>query len=108
MCEQAIRVLFFSSDSPFAEVVTRALGPGYEVRTNEQNGLVASPSGREWCDVVLLDLHDSGEEADAEATLRLMDEIKKLNPSTPMIAIVGDVDDGLARTVIDNGAYATL
>jgi len=108
MCEQAIRVLFFSSDGPFAEVVTRALGPGYEVRTNEPNGFEVSPAGQEWCDVVLLDLHDSGEDEDAEETLRLMDEIKKLNSSMPMIAIVGDADDSLARTVIENGAYDTL
>ncbi|TAM82465.1 MAG: sigma-54-dependent Fis family transcriptional regulator [Acidobacteria bacterium] len=108
MCEQAIRVLFFSSDGPFAEVVTRALGPGYEVRTNEQSDLVANPAGREWCDVVLLDLHDSGDDADADETLRLMDEIKKLNPSTPIVAIVGDVDENLGRTVIENGGYDTL
>ncbi|HXH50509.1 MAG TPA: sigma-54 dependent transcriptional regulator [Terriglobia bacterium] len=108
MCEQAIRVLFFSSDGPFAEVVTRTLGPGYEVRTSEQNNLDANPSDQEWCDVVLLDLHDSGEDEDAEATLQLMDGIKKLNSSTPMIAIVGDAEDSLARTVIENGAYDTL
>lgn len=108
MCEQAIRVLFHSSDGPFAEVVTRALGPGYEVRTSEQNDLDVTPALCAWCDVVLLDLHDSGEEESAAATLRLMDEIKKLGPSTPMIAIVGDSDDSLARTVIENGAYDTL
>lgn len=108
MCEQAIRVLFYSSDSPFAEVVTRALGPGYEVRTNEQPDLEVTPSEHQWCDVVLLDLHDSAEDANAETTLRLMDDIKKLDFSTPMIAIVGDADDSLARTVIENGAYDTL
>jgi DNA-binding NtrC family response regulator len=108
MCEQAIRVLFHSSDGPFAEVVTRALGPGYEVRTNEQNDIDGTPAERAWYDVVLLDLHDSGEEESAEATLHLMDEIKKFDSSTPMIAIVGDADDSLARTVIENGAYDTL
>ncbi len=108
MCEQAIRVLFHSSDGPFAEVVTRALGPGYEVRTSEQNDLDGSPAKRAWCDVVLLDLHDSAEEESAEATLHLMDEIKKCDSSMPMIAIVGDSDDSLARTVIENGAYDTL
>jgi two-component system, NtrC family, response regulator HydG len=108
MCEQTVRVLFYSSDGPFAEVVTRALGPGYEVRTNEQLDLEVTPSEHQWCDVVLLDLHDSAEDADPEATLRLMDDIKKLDFSTPMIAIVGDADDSLARTVIENGAYDTL
>jgi two-component system, NtrC family, response regulator HydG len=108
MCEQAIRVLFYSSDAPFAEVVTRALGPGYEVRTNEQADSEVTPAGQGWCDVVLLDLHDNAENSDAEATLHLMDEIKKLDFSTPMIAIVGDADDNLARTVIENGAYDTL
>jgi DNA-binding NtrC family response regulator len=108
MCEQAIRVLFYSSDGPFAEVVTRALGPGYEVRTSEQNDLEVTDADQGWCDVVLLDLHDSGEDASSEGILHLMDEIKKLDSSTPMIAIVGDADDNLARTVIENGAYDTL
>jgi DNA-binding NtrC family response regulator len=108
MCEQAIRVLFYSSDGAFAEVVTRALGPGYEVRTSEPCDIESTGSERQWCDVVLMDLHEAGENPDAEATLQLMDEIKKFDGTTPMIAIVGDADDNLARTVIENGAYDTL
>jgi two-component system response regulator AtoC len=108
MCEQAIRVLFYSSDGPFAEVVTRALGPGYEVRTSEQNESEVNPAEHAWCDVVLLDLHESGEDTEAGATLKLMDEIKRLDSTTPMIAIVGDAEDSLARTAIENGAYDTL
>ena len=108
MCEQPIRVLFYSSDAPFAEVVTRALGPGYEVRTSDQSNFEVTPTEQGWCEVVLLDLHDSGEKSDADDTLHLMDGIKKLDSSTPMIAIVGDADDSLARTVIENGAYDTL
>ncbi len=108
MCEQAIRVLFYSSDGAFAEVVIRALGPGYEVRICEPLDFDSSGPERQWCDVVLLDMHDSGEDSDAEATLHLMDEIKKVDGTTPMIAIVGDSDDSVARTVIENGAYDTL
>jgi len=108
MCEQAIRVLFCSSEGAFAEVVARALGPGYEVRTIEQNDLQGTRAEQPWCDVVVLDLHDSGEYPSTEATLQLMDEIKRLDGLTPMIAIVGDAEDALARTVIENGAYDTL
>jgi DNA-binding NtrC family response regulator len=108
MCEQAIRVLFYSSDGPFAEVVTRALGPGYEVRTSEQDDPEVNPAEHAWHDVVLLDLHESGEDPEAGTTLQLMDEIKRLDSTTPMIAIVGDAEDSLARTVIENGAYDTL
>jgi DNA-binding NtrC family response regulator len=108
MCEQAIRVLFYSSDGPFAEVVTRALGPGYEVRTSEQNDSEVNPTEHAWCDVTLLDLHESGVDTEAGTTLQLMDEIKRLDSTTPMIAIVGDAEDSLARTVIENGAYDTL
>ena len=108
MCEQAIRVLFYSSDGPFAEVVTRALGPGYEVRTSEQDNPELNPAEHSWCDVVLFDLHEASEDSEAENTLHLMDEIKKHDSSTPMIAIVEDADDSLARTVIENGAYDTL
>jgi DNA-binding NtrC family response regulator len=108
MCEQAIRVLFYSSDAPFAEVVTRALGPGYEVRTAEQVESEVTPAAQGWCDVVLLDLHDNSEDSDTETALRLMDEIKKVDFGTPMIAIVGDAEDTLARSIIENGAYDTL
>jgi len=108
MCEQAIRVLFCSSEGAFAEVVARALGPGYEVRTLEQSDLEGARAEQPWCDVVVLDLHDSGEDLNPEAPLQLMDEIKRLDRSTPMIAIVGDDDDNLARTVIENGACDTL
>ena len=108
MCEQAIRVLFYSSDAPFAEVITRALGPGYEVRTIELIESEVTPAAQGWCDVVLLDLHDSTEESDTETALRLMDEIKKVDFATPMIAIVGDAEDTLARSIIENGAYDTL
>ncbi len=107
MCEQPIRVFFYSSDVPFAEVVTRALGPGYEVRTREHPAPEAMRAEQDWCDVVLLDLHDS-DETDSKATLHLMDEIKKLDGSVPIIAIVEDAEDSLARTVIENGAYDTL
>ncbi len=108
MCEQAIRVLFYSSDAPFAEVVTRALGPGYEVRTSELIESEVTPAAQGWCEVVLLDLHDSTEESDTESALRLMDEIKKVDFVTPIIAIVGDAEDTLARSIIENGAYDTL
>lgn len=108
MCEQAIRVLFCSSDGSFAEVVTRALGPGYEVRTTDQCDLEGTRSEQEWCDIVLLDLHDAGEDLETDDTLRLMDSIKKVDVSLPIIAIVGDADDNVARTVIENGAYDTL
>ncbi len=108
MCEQAIRVLFCSSDGAFAEVVTRTLGPGYEVRTAEQSDLENTRAERAWGDVVVLDLHDTGEDTNAGPTLHLMDAIKKLDGATPIIAIVGDAEDNLARSVIENGAYDTV
>jgi len=108
MCEQAIRVLFCSSDGAFAEVVSRALGPGYEVRTAEERDLEGALADQRWGDVVLLDLHDASEDSDTGATLHLMDAIKRLDGSTPIIAVVGDAEDNLSRSVIENGAYDTL
>jgi len=108
MCEQAIRVLFCSSDGAFAEVVSRALGPGYEVRTAEERDLEGALADQRWGDVVLLDLHDASEDSDTGAALHLMDAIKRLDGSTPIIAVVGDAEDNLSRSVIENGAYDTL
>ncbi|MEJ2006959.1 MAG: hypothetical protein P8Z30_02200 [Acidobacteriota bacterium] len=54
-------------------MITRTLGPGYEVRTAERYDLEDSLADQGWSDVVLLDLHDAGEDTDAGATLQLMD-----------------------------------
>lgn len=108
MYEEVVRVLFCSSDSAFAQVISRTLGPGYEVRTSEWLGPTVTADGEEWWDVILLDLRDVGEDSDTGEALRSMDEIKRLGESTPIIVILGDINDDLARMVIENGAYDTL
>lgn len=106
--EEAVRVLFCSSDNAFAQVISRTLGPGYEVRTYELLDLSAIRGEKEWCDVILLDLRDMGEDSGTDECLRLMDKIKQHGDSTPIIVILGDTGDGLAHMVIENGAYDTV
>jgi DNA-binding NtrC family response regulator len=108
MYEEVVRVLFCSSDSAFAQVISRTLGPGYEVRTNEHLDPSAIRAGEGWCDVILLDLRDVDEDSGPDAGLRSMDEIKQLGDATPLIVILGDAGDNVARLVIENGAYDTV
>jgi two-component system, NtrC family, response regulator HydG len=108
MAEELVRVLFCSSDSAFAQVISRTLGPGFEVRSNEQFDPVTAIGGEQWWDVILMDLRDVGEDSGTDADLRSINEIKQLGDSTPIIVILGDASDNLARLVVENGAYDTL
>ena len=108
MSEDVVRVFFCSSDSAFAQVIARTLGPGYEVRSNEQLDCAANHGAEQWWDVILLDLRDVGEDSGTEAGLRALDEIKQLDGSTPIIAFLGDATDNLSRMLVENGAYDTV
>ncbi len=108
MSEQGIHVWFCSPDAGFAQVVARALGPGYEVRRSEEFNLRHARGQEAWWDVVLLDLRGAGIDSGLDAGLRLMDEIKQVDPPPPIIAMLAEDDRALIRKVIENGAYDTL
>ncbi len=105
---ELVRVLFYSSDSAFAQVISRTLGPGYEVRTSETSDPVVTDPEDQWWDVILLDLRDVGEDSGGDTGARALDEIKQLGDATPIIVILGDTSDTLARMAVENGAYDTL
>ncbi len=108
MAEELVRVLFRTSDSAFAQVISRTLGPGYEVQTSDQADPITTDSRDPWWDVILLDLRDMGEDSSTDAGIRAMDEVKRLDDSSPIIVMLGDASDTLARLVVENGAYDTL
>ena len=108
MADEAVRVLFCSSDGAFAEMITRALGPGYEVRSSERVNLESTSEEERWWDVVLLDLREASDEPSVPAALLSMDAIKQAVGSSPIVAILGDSNNSVAHAVIDNGAYDTL
>jgi DNA-binding NtrC family response regulator len=108
MYEDVVRVFFCSSDSAFAQVLARTLGTGFEVRSNEQLDPLADGDNGHWWNVILLDLRDVSEDTGTEAGLRAMDEAKQLDGSSPIIVILGDASDNMARMLIENGAYDTI
>lgn len=108
MSDEAVHVLFCSSDSSFAELITRTLGPGYEVRLSEQFNPDSARAEDQWGDVVLLDFRDIVEDSNIQDALHVMDEIKEFDSSIPITVMVGDTGDNLARTVNENGAYDIL
>ncbi len=108
MFEEVVRVVFCSSDSAFAQVLARTLGPGFEVRAAEQLNAITNGDSGHWWDVILLDLREMGEDSGTELGLRAMDEARQADDSSPIIIILGDVSDNLARLLIENGAYDTV
>ncbi len=111
MSEEAIRVWFRSPDASFAQVIGRALGPGFDLQSGGEFNLNSAREQQDWWDVVLLDLRELSEAGNGTGVdhgLRLMDEIKQVDLSAPIIVMLGDDDHALTRKVIENGAYDTL
>jgi two-component system response regulator HydG len=106
--EQAIRFCFFSRDGSFAEILARTIGPGYEVRSCDLDGAKAPIRPREEWDVAVLDASSAGSEGQDDI-LRLMRVLLKSSPvPPPIIAMVGDEEPELIRSLIENGAYETV
>ena len=108
MYEDVVRVLFSSSDSAFAQVLARTLGTGFEVHSSEQTDPLPGRDAEPWWDVILLDLRDVSEDSGTDSGLRAMEEAKQLDGSTPILVMLGDAGDNMARLLIENGAYDTV
>jgi DNA-binding NtrC family response regulator len=106
MSHESIRVLFCTSDLPFAQIIGRALGPEFELRTTEDRSVHSGRAHLGWCDTVLLDLRPFGAGGQTEpATFQLMNEIRQSDAAPPIIAMLGADDHPLTRQAIENGAY---
>jgi DNA-binding NtrC family response regulator len=106
--EEPIHVWFCGPDPRFAEVIGLTLGSDFTVRISTGFDPSAAPAQQGWWDVVLLDLRDAENKASVDAALRLMDEVKRLNPAPPITVMMGDDDRALTRMLFENGAYDTL
>jgi DNA-binding NtrC family response regulator len=106
--EEPIHVWFCSPDTHFGEVIGRTLGAGFDLRINDRLDSTAATGQQGWWDVVVLDLRDAESGTSVDAVLTLMDEIKQLSPSPPIIVMTGDDDRVLTRKLIESGAYDTL
>jgi DNA-binding NtrC family response regulator len=108
MSEEAIRVRFFSRDTGFGQVMTRALGQGFEVRQCREFDISSEEQRAGWWNVVLLDLQSAEREADRENGFRLMRDINQMVPPPPVIAMIGPHDHAVMLKAMEKGAYDTV
>jgi len=109
MNEEAIHVWFCTPDTPFVQLMARALGAEFELQTIEAFHLNGARRQIEWPDVVLLDLRAEGDSpGPGELAFQLMQEIQQFDSPPPMIAILGEHNRAMIRRALENGAYDTL
>ncbi len=108
MSEQSVHVCFLSQDLGFAPPLSRALGTEFTTNSTNEFASDGSTDLREWCDVVLLDLRSASTHGDVEWGLRLIDEIRKLPSSPPIVALCDEGDRQLILTAIERGVYDTI
>jgi len=106
--DQTIRFCFYSRDRSFAEILARTMGPGYEVRPCELDGVSAPIPPREEWDVAVLDASSSGSERQDDILRMMRALLKSSLVPPPVIAMVHDDEPELIRSLIENGAYETV
>ncbi len=109
MPEERIHVSFVTPDTPFAEVIGRALGPSFELQITDLSGNV-SPRGLQqgWTDLFLIDARDIEDAKRLDRILKLMEEIKRGAPPPPIIVMTLDEDRAETRKFLESGAYDTV
>lgn len=100
-----VRVWFCSTDGDFAQLVSRTLGPGFEVRL--KNGFEPGDAQvqESWCGVALVDLRDA---ATVESGLNLVEEISQQEAPPPVLVMLSDQDQDLKNRVLEKGVYDTI
>jgi DNA-binding NtrC family response regulator len=110
MEQETIRIWFFSPDSGFSQIITRALGPRYEVRCSKELSLQDSADFLPWCDVLLLDLRrpEGDGENHWENALRFLDEVRQQEMPSPGAVILKDEGRAATLQMMEHGAYDTI
>ena len=92
----------------FAQVVARELGPGYEVRRDQDFGRANARAQEKWCDVVVLGVGTNETNPPLNDELRLMEEINSVEVPPPIIAMLAEDTRDLMLKVMENGAYDSI
>jgi DNA-binding NtrC family response regulator len=106
MSVDLIRVFFCSPDIAFAEPLTHALGPGFQIRaTRELRWPDAAESGAH--DVLLLDLQASDKDPVIKAALDFLNDSSSKFP-LPVVAILSSEDRSLTLRLMELGVHLVL
>lgn len=100
-----VRVWFCSTDGDFAQLVSRTLGPGFEVRLKNGFEPGDAQAQENWCGVALIDLRDP---ASVESGLDLVEEINQQNAPPPVLVMLSAQDQDLKNRVLEKGVYDTI
>jgi DNA-binding NtrC family response regulator len=102
-----IRVCLLSQDSGLAKLIASALGEEFEARLTSEMKFPAISAMVEWCDVVLLDLRSAsaGKVKDHETGIQLLDEIVRVSPQPPVVALCDADDRTMLLKVMERGAF---
>jgi DNA-binding NtrC family response regulator len=109
MIEERIHVWFCTGDPPFAQMIARALGQEFDIRAIEGYALNGVRGQLGDCGVLLLDLRSLETEADTgHAALQVISDIRQLDSSPPIVAVLGVDSHDLSRQILDWGAFNTI
>jgi DNA-binding NtrC family response regulator len=103
MTDEAIHVLFCTSDFNFAQIIGDAVGDEFDLRASGKFHLASLREQAGGCHVVLLDLRKGSPDY-----LILMDQIRQLDSPPPIIVMLDNDDVAGTRTVFERGAYDTV
>lgn len=108
MEKEAIRVCFYASDPDFGQVVSRALGAGFEVSLNTYFNSDDVGRGQKGCDCFLLDLRALPSGTEVESGLRRLERFRQTDFPPPIVVMLADDDAVLTRRLVEAGAYDVL
>ena len=108
MAGETIHVWICMPNGSFAQVVARELGPGYEVRRDQDFGRANARAQEKWCDVVVLGVGTNETNPSLNDELRLMEEINSVEVPPPIIAMLAEDTRDLMLKVMENGAYDSI
>ncbi len=107
MENESIRVCFCTPEPDFGEVVSRALGVGFNITFHHGDNGAAS-AGEEAYDCMLLDLRDLPAGKEVEAGLQHFEKFRGAELAPPIVVMLGTNDRALLRRLVEAGADDVL
>jgi len=106
MSDELMRVLFASKDPDFVNAVTRFLGDRFDVEC--KGSFAIDLESLQAFDAILLDLHNTRNDYELPAALRLLEQISKTELPPPVIVILETREDSASLDLLEKGAYDVL
>ena len=103
-----IRLCVYSPDAAFWQVISRALGTGFELRIETHCAPEEVHRSADGWDAVLLDLRAGENGAGPEAGLEDLDRLQQMEFAPPVIVLLEEDDRALYQRAMELGAYDTV